>query len=292
MRRWKNVVHWMTLFVPVSLSLPNPLPGIPLRLWLWRAVRTALDGLDGEVCLVMAADHLISPLETFSACVEKASREASEGYIVPYGIVPKGPATGYGYIEAGDPAGGGREVLSFREKPDAETAARYVESGRYFWNAGLFTYRSNVLFRELAVHAPEVADAFSEGGEEWFIRRTESGITVYSPSAELCRRYEECPAISIDYAVMERTDTIRMVEADFTWNDVGSWDVIAELGTPAKAPVYSYESAGNFVYSDRPVALCGVDDLIVVVANDRVLVCRKGLSQLVKSAAEEDLTNP
>ena len=255
------------------------------------AARLTLDGREGEVCLVMAADHLISPMEAFADCVRRASREAAGGFIVPYGIVPEGPATGYGYIEAGEPAGEGRGVVSFREKPDAETARRYVESGRYFWNAGLFTYRTDVFSAELAAHAPEVSSAFDGASEDWFLSSRSAGIVLFAPSDELRHRYDGCPGISVDYAVMERTDRIRMVEADFSWNDVGSWDVIAGLGAPSGVPVYNRESRGNFVYSDRPVALCGVEDLIVVVANGRVLVCRKGMSQLVKGAAEDDSAN-
>jgi len=256
------------------------------------AARMALDGRDGETSLVMAADHLISPLEAFAASVEAADAEARAGAIVPYGIVPRSAATGYGYIETGAAAGRGFEVLSFREKPDAATAESYVASGRHYWNAGLFTYRGDVFRTELRSHQPDVDAVFADSREDWFLTREVDGITVHEPSDELRRRYADCPAISVDYAVMEKTRNIRMVPADFEWNDVGSWDVIADLDAPSEAPVYAVESTGNFVYSDRPVALCGVEDLIVVVANDRVMVCRRGMSQLVKSAAEADAQAP
>ena len=251
--------------------------------------RMQLDERREETCLVMAADHLISPMADFAKSVETASEEARGGYIVPYGIVPRDPATGYGYIETGAEAGGGFEVKSFREKPDATTAAEYVSSGRYYWNAGLFTYRNDVFLAELAACSPGIDKAFSDPDESWFESRTDDGIVIYTPAENLRRLYAGCPGISVDYAVMEKTRKIRMVKADFEWNDVGSWDVIAELDNPPDAAVYSYQSERNYVYSDRPVALCGVDDLIVVVANDRVMVCRKGMSQLVKNAAEEDL---
>lgn len=254
------------------------------------AARMNLDKRNEETCLVMAADHLISPMSAFAKSVETASEEARQGYIVPYGIIPRSPATGYGYIETGARVGGGFEVISFREKPDAETAAKYVSSGRYYWNAGLFTYRNDVFQSELASCSPEIESAFQNPDESWFSFRADDGISVYEPAEDLRSLYADCPGISVDYAVMEKTKTIRMVEADFDWNDVGSWDVIAEINNPADAPVYSYESQGNYVYSDRPVALCGVEDLIVVVANDRVMVCRKGMSQLVKNAAEEELS--
>lgn len=254
------------------------------------AARMELDRRSQETCLVMAADHLISPPDAFASSVETASAEAQNGFIVPYGIVPSSPATGYGYIEAGSPAGGGLEVISFREKPDAETAESYAASGRHFWNAGLFTYRGDVFQSELALCCPEVSDIFRNPEESWFVKSQAEPVQIYEPSGQLKSLYERCPGISVDYAVMERTKKIRMVKAAFDWNDVGSWDVIADLNPPPESAVYQYESEGNFVSSDRPVALCGVKDLIVVSSGGRILICRKGQSQLVKNAAEEDFS--
>jgi len=254
------------------------------------AGRMIMDGRGEETCLVMPADHLITAREGFSLSVDSAAVEARQGFIVPFGIAPESPATGYGYIETGKPEGAGYEVVSFREKPDSATAEKYLASGRYFWNSGLFTYRNDVFLGELAVCTPEISEVFSNPDEKWFQSRVDDGIRIYEPAEILRYLYESCPGISMDYAVMEKTDKIRMVKAGFDWNDVGSWDVIAELDGTADEPVYSYESEGNYVYSDRPVALCGVEDLIVVVANNRVMVCKKGMSQLVKEAAEEDLS--
>jgi len=253
------------------------------------ASRISLDGRLEETCLVMAADHIISPIAAFKASVEKASFEAMKGFIVPYGIVPQDAATGYGYIEAGNMAGEGFEVLSFREKPDIQTAKQYVSSGRHYWNAGMFTYRNDVFLSELSSCAPELRGLFTHPKEEWFEKVTRHGIRTYLPNEKLVKIYKKCPGISVDYAVMERSNKIRMVKSEFEWNDIGSWDVIADIAPSSDVPVYSYDSKGNFVYSDRPVALCGVENLLVVVANNRVLICRKGRSQLVKEAAEEDL---
>ncbi|OQX29344.1 MAG: hypothetical protein B0D92_04290 [Spirochaeta sp. LUC14_002_19_P3] len=255
------------------------------------ALAAAWMGLDGkrqETSLVMAADHLISPIESFSASVEAASIEARKGFIVPYGIVPTHPASGYGYIEVGNAVGSGFEVLSFREKPDEQTAKKYFDSGRYFWNAGLFTYVNTVFMEELRICSPEVAAAFETPEHAWFKRREESGILLLEPTQELRTRYQNCPSLSVDYTVMEKTSRIQMVKAQFQWNDVGSWDVIADLNISPNAPVYTCESNGNFVYADRPVALCGVENLIVVSANDRILICRRGKSQLVRDAAGKD----
>ncbi len=253
------------------------------------AARMELDGAADQTVLVMGADYIISPMDKFAASVDAASKDAEAGFIVPYGIVPTFPSTGYGYIEAGESAGEGFQVRSFREKPDADTAAEYLASGRHFWNSGMFTYRSSVFASELKTHAPDVASVFASPSESWFDASDDDGISVYMPSPELAGLYQGCPGISVDYAVMERSSSIRMVKAAFEWNDVGSWDVIAELNPPPFAPVYSHHASGNFVYSEVPVALCGVEDLIVVVSNRRVMVCKKGMSQLVKNAAEEDL---
>lgn len=248
-----------------------------------------LDGRGEQTLLVMTADHIISPIEAFTASVESASIEASNGYIVPYGLIPLEAATGFGYIEAGKAVGEGFEVHSFKEKPDQETARRYVDEGCYYWNAGIFTYRSDVFMEELSRFEPEIADCFSSPDKQWFHPRKEQGILILEPSRVLRKRYEGCPGKSVDYAVMERSSKIRMVKADFQWNDVGSWDEIAHIGMKMESPVYTAQASGNFVYSDKPVALCGVDNLIVVVANDRVMICRKGMSQLVKEVAEKDL---
>jgi mannose-1-phosphate guanylyltransferase/mannose-6-phosphate isomerase len=249
----------------------------------------SLQGADRDVLLVLAADHLISPIETFAKTVEVAAREGRAGYIVPFGLTPEYPATGYGYIEAGEKAGGGREIKVFREKPDQKTAEQYAGSGRHFWNSGMFVYGVDVFLEELTDHEPAVASAFEGPIEGWFRPVDDEEPRTYLPSDALRERYRGCPAISVDYAVMERSRRIRMVEAEFSWNDVGSWDVIADIAPTSRTPVYEKESRGNFVYSDIPVALCGVEDLIVAVSNGRVLVCKKGASQLVKEVAEEDL---
>lgn len=275
---------WEKITILAEPIARNTAPALALAAsWL------SLEGADHDVLLVQAADHLISPVEAFVETVEVASREARAGYIVPFGLIPRYPATGYGYIEAGDKVGTVREIKVFREKPDAKTAAEYVTSGRHYWNSGMFVYGVDVFLEELTAHEPAVASAFDGPSESWFRSIDDDRPAAYLPTDALRHRYEECPAISVDYAVMERSRRIRMVEAAFSWNDVGSWDVIADLAPPPRSSVYQQESRGNFVFSDVPVALCGVEDLIVVAANGRVLVCRKGASQLVKDAAEADL---
>jgi len=270
------------------------------------ASRMVLDERSEQTCLVMAADHIISPPDEFLNSVSSASAEAEKNRIVLYGIPPTSSATGYGYIEIPPSPGGtdphslsGTEffetnfsqsykVKAFHEKPDVKTAREYLSSGRYFWNAGIFTYRNDVFLRELESHAQSVSKLFKRPQEEWFKKRSEKGIVIYEPKEKLRLMYTLCPNISVDYAIMEKTVRARMIRAGFEWSDVGSWDVIAELNTPPEANVYSHQSSDNFVYSELPVALCGVERLIVTVANNRVLICKKGMSQLVREAALED----
>jgi len=270
------------------------------------ASRMLLDERGKQTCLVMAADHIISPPDEFSNSVSIASIEAERGFIVLYGIAPLTPATGYGYIEIVALLNGTRtsrsprlefsetsfsqcsKVEAFHEKPDVKTARGYLSSGRHFWNAGIFTYRNDVFLRELNLHAGTIGKLFNQPNEKWFNKRNSGGIVIYEPAEELRLLYTPCPNISIDYAIMEKTEKSRMLRANFEWNDVGSWDVIAELNPSPKALVYSHRSSNNFVYSEFPVALCGVENLIVTVANNRVLICKKGMSQLVKEAALED----
>ncbi len=256
-------------------------------------------GADGETCMVMPADHLIAPVGMFVADAAKAAELASARYLVTFGIPPHRPETGYGYIETAENIGPGWSVRSFREKPDQATALHYLEAGNYYWNSGMFVYRSDLFCAELSRHSPEVAEPFQRQLVDFPLRRVH-GVPVCGEMAELSSLYASLPSISVDYALMEKSDRRAMVAGSFTWNDIGSWDEIAairEAVQPAAsrsaspiltdAPTFAAESQRCHVESDLPVALCGVDDLHVVVKNDMVLICRRGAAQLVKDAVEE-----
>ncbi len=278
-------------------------------------------GAADETSLVLASDHLITPVAQFVTDVGAAAELAKKGHIVTFGINPTRPETGYGYIEAGEPEEKGRRVVSFREKPDAETAATYLAAGSFFWNSGMFVFRNSDLWGELTAFQPEITTAFAEIDELPYEQRrialpelNREGITVAWHSSYLAQLYHSLPKISIDYAVMERSRKGAMIETHFHWNDVGSWDEMAQLtadgvvgrkgdnsyaprdGRP-RPPVVAVESGDNYVYSEIPVVLCGVEDLMVVVKNGRVLVARRGSGQHVRDAVEalhekgyEDLT--
>ena len=159
---------------------------------------------------IFPADHVIRNNDAFHEKLLSSIKLAEMGYIVTFGIKPDYPETGYGYIEG---AGGIREnafsVKRFVEKPDMETAKRYVEAGNFFWNSGMFTFKASVMMKELKIHQPELLEEMEQ--------LDLSGIMVSQ------KDYERLPNISIDYAVMEKTDKSAVLPSDFGWSDIGSW---------------------------------------------------------------------
>lgn len=252
----------------------NTAPAIALA-----ARHLASSGHDGEPALVLAADHVIPDTAAFADAARRAATVAEAGALVTFGIRPTRPDTGFGYIEVGEPlsgsggelagaekTSGGYQVAAFREKPDQKTAEEYLASGRFKWNSGMFCFMPHVFLSELATHAPEIAGAFAS--------------LDLDDKAAVATAYAAVPKISVDYAVFERTTKAAVLPVDFVWSDVGSWDEAARFAGAGE--VFEVEARNNFVLSDTPVALCGVEDLIVVKEGGRLLVCRKGKSQLVK----------
>jgi mannose-1-phosphate guanylyltransferase/mannose-6-phosphate isomerase len=242
-----------------------------------------------QTTAVLPADHLITPTEKFVQDSEQADVLAREGYLVTFGIPPTRPETGFGYIEAGQSLNVGRQVTSFREKPDEQTAREFVEKGNYYWNSGMFAFRVDTYLEELAAQSPDIGKTFAGIGEKGR-ERSERGIDLVMEGDEIEKIYKDAPKNSIDYAVMEKSTRSAMVPASFTWSDIGSWEEMAELFESegrSGGDTFEIEAEGNFVFSDMPVALCGVDDLMVVVKNGAVLVAKKGSGQLVKKAVEE-----
>ena len=246
-------------------------------------------GSASETALVLPADHLITPLSTFTDDVATAALLAKEGHIVTFGIVPTRPDTGYGYIEAGDalPAhAAGHRVSRFREKPDQKDAEEFLAAGNFTWNSGMFLFTLSIFTSELAEHAPRTAHlyrALSALG----VKPTGSVVKYLFDDQAVALVYEKTPKISIDYAVMEKTRRAAVLKAAFEWNDVGSWEEYARLFRAESPATAEIDGRGNYVLSDLPVALVGVEDLIVVVKNGRLLISRRGVSQGVKEALDE-----
>lgn len=238
--------------------------------------------------LVLPADHLVENLDAFGAAVREAERVADQGYLVTFGIPPSRPDTGFGYIRQGAAIEGseGRRVEAFVEKPDAETAQRYLDSGDYTWNSGMFLFRADALIEAM----DEVALDILEGAD----RLIQAGDLEKNP-LELDRKaFEAMPDISFDYAVMEKAAKRAVVAGSFDWNDIGSWQAVSDLaegddhGNQVQGPVVVVDSRNCYLQSDdRLIAAVGVNDLVVVDTGDAVLVASRDRSQDVKKVVSE-----
>ena len=264
----------------------NTAPAVALGASLARAVGHG--GNREAMLLVLSSDHAIDPETAFAADVQAARRLAVHGWLTTFGIRPTRPETGYGYLELGERLAGGYRVAAFREKPDRASAERFVAGGGFLWNAGMFLFPLALLDSELHRHAPAIAallDSTRFGTVPSAPEHSQRPLLV-PPSPELRAAYENLQGISVDYALMERSDRVAAVPASFRWSDVGSWDELARIAA-GDAPVAAADAHGNAVFSDLPVVLAGVDDLVVVVKNGAVLVTRKGRTQLVRDAVQE-----
>ncbi len=243
----------------------------------------------GGIVLLVPADHHITDAAGFRAAILRALPEARAGRIVTFGIIPTGPQTGYGYICRGAESGlapGVFQVARFAEKPDRKTAESYLAAGTYSWNAGIFLARADVLLDELQRHAPKIVEGCTEVLRD---ADRKGGDIVLS-----AKRFEVVPAISLDYAVMEKTERASVVPVDMGWSDIGSWDTIFDLakkdgaGNAASGDVVLADSTGNLVRAEsRLVALIGVKDLVVIETADAVLIVPKSRAQEVGPLVQE-----
>ena len=249
------------------------------------------------VNLVQTSDHLIGPLQSFHDSISQAAALAATERIVVFGLQPNFPATGYGYIERGAALKSPRleslefaafAVQRFAEKPDMATARQFLNTGRFYWNSGMFCYPVGLFRRELEALAPAVTQVLAPATQNLREQLQREGQAyLLQPSAQLFAAYKNCENISVDYALMEKTAQLAVLPCRFVWNDIGSWDMLAELEASTSPLVEVGDCGGNFVRSELPVALCDVRDLIVVEENGVLLICRKGSSQLVKMAREQ-----
>lgn len=238
--------------------------------------------------LVLPADHLVEDLDAFARAVQQAEAVADQGYLVTFGIPPTRPDTGFGYIRrgAGIPDTEGHRVEAFVEKPDVETAQRYLESGEYTWNSGMFLFRADALIEAM----DEVALDILEGAD-----RVVKASNLEGNPVELDREaFEAMPDISFDYAVMEKAAKRAVVAGRFDWNDIGSWQAVSDLaqaddnGNRVEGPAVLVDSRNCFLQSEnRLIAAVGVNDLVVVDTGDAVLVASRDRSQDVRKVVSE-----
>jgi len=240
--------------------------------------------------LVLPADHLVEPIEDFRELVQSAAAYvAKHGALLTFGIKPTRPETGYGYIHAGEALSddGGAPVfrtLEFLEKPDINTARKFVESGDYFWNSGMFMWTADVILDEISAHLPDLAAVLG---------RIEAESGTRQLSEVLKEQYPQAPSISIDYGIMEKAADVVVMKAEFDWNDVGSWEFIRDVhdadadGNVTVGDSVMIDAGGNTVVSpDRMVAILGVDDIVVVDGGDSILVCKRDRVQEVKKIVQ------
>jgi mannose-1-phosphate guanylyltransferase len=271
---------------PLTGSLRAALPGLsPDAFWIepeargtapvlaWAAWRVAQDDPDG-VLVSLHADHAIEPESAFTELVLRAARVArEERVLLTLGIEPDRPETGYGYIRPGAPlqSPDAVRVDAFVEKPDAETARRYVAEG-YVWNSGIFVWRASVFLDELRAHTPEIA-----------------ALLPLLEDGDVGSFFRKAPRISVDEAVLERSGRVGMMRANFRWDDVGSWEALGRTHAPdgsgnvilGKGRVV--DGSGNIVYGeDGEVVLFDVDDLVAVRSGGITLVTRRSRAHDLK----------
>lgn len=233
---------------------------------------------------IMAADAAIQDQELLKKSLDSAIRAASEGYITTFGIHPTKPETGYGYIERGavlKSVPGAYQIKQFIEKPDAARAKELVKDNRYSWNSGMFIAKASVLLREIETFEPNIFTHVKKAVQNRISERDFARLTPED--------FKECPDISIDYAIAERTKVAAVVPASFGWSDIGSWDAVWEI-TPKDVDcnatfgdVFLDDTKNCYVRSDGIVTtVTGVKDLIVVVTGDAVMVAHRDRAQDVK----------
>jgi mannose-1-phosphate guanylyltransferase len=242
--------------------------------------------------VVMPADHVIQPDETFRTTVRAAVSviDADPTAFVTFGIKPTRPETGYGYIERGEalPAQEGialHRVAQFRDKPDLETAREFVAAGRFAWNSGIFLWRARAILDALAKHRPGLATALDRVGQ---------AIGTPDEAAAIAREYPQLEKVPIDKAVMEKAGNVRVLEVVYDWNDVGDWRALTALvppdaqGNTTQGPVRLVDSSGCIVVADEGnlIATLGVDDLVIVQSGGATLVARKDQLDKLKGLVE------
>jgi len=233
-----------------------------------------------EIVLVTPSDHLITNESAYASVVSRAKELAMQDYLVTFGITPAFAETGFGYIEAD-----GEEVMSFKEKPNFDTATEYLNAGNYYWNSGMFCFKAGVFLDELAKYSSDMYQkckvAYENANKESIIRIKHDDMSAI-------------PENSIDYAVMEKSDRVKVVASTIGWSDVGSFDALYEEmskdenGNTTNPNHISIDSHNNLVYgSERKIATVDVNDLIIIDTGDALLISKKGSSQKVKKVVEK-----
>ena len=256
---------------PVVLSEPiskNTAPAIAV------GAKVILDNYKkDDVILVVPSDHLIHDVKGFAESVIEGQKYAEQGYIVTFGVTPAYPETGFGYINVQEDTG---KVSKFVEKPTQEDAEKYIKNGGYYWNSGIFMFKASTLIEELSKHAPSIYSILSN---------FDFSETQEIPYIE----FEKMPAISIDYALMEKSNKIAFVKLKSDWKDLGSWKSVYDIskkdenGNVKIGHVLDEGSKNSMIYSSsKLVATIGLENTVIVETEDAILACKADKAQDVK----------
>jgi mannose-1-phosphate guanylyltransferase len=237
-----------------------------------------------ESIIVLPADHIIRDTEDFLQSLQMAEQPASEGYLVTFGIVPDYPATGYGYIEAGDSyAEGIFNVERFKEKPDLETAKSFLKQGNFFWNSGMFYWKFGTIWEAYELYLPQINKLLEEIMFIWKHQGRQANIVDI---------YSQMPRIPIDIGIMEQAEKRAVIPVDFGWSDVGSWKALADISPHDENGNYlpqesiAIDAHNNFINTAKFVSLIGVDNLCVIETDDAILITTKDRSEDVKKVVD------
>lgn len=238
---------------------------------------------EDSVIVTLPSDHLIKDKNEFEQLILKGAKFAFENNaLLTFGIIPERPETGYGYInfDKSSRTDGVYKVNKFVEKPDIEKAKVYLAEGNYLWNSGMFIWRSDIILEEVKKYLPETHSLITKlknGDYDNIIKEI----------------YPKFQSISVDYGIMEKSDRVFVMEGNFGWNDVGSWESVYELsskdnnGNAVTGDVLSIDSKDSYIYSDNKfTAVVGVNDLVVINLEDTLLVCHRNKAQAVKDVVD------
>ncbi len=263
-----NITNFKYLLEPVGR---NTAPAITLAC-------LALD--PNEIVLVTPSDHLIKEIKAYHTSVKAAKELAEQNFLVTFGIKPRSPETGFGYIE-----GYNGDVKAFYEKPDYERAEKFLKDQNFYWNSGMFVFKAGVFLDQMKIFAPEILEACKVA----FDNAKKDKFDIKIDTTDM----QNIPQNSIDYAVMEKSDIVKMVALDASWSDLGSFDSLDEQlqkdinGNTINSDLVQINSHNNLVLSSgKKIALIDVDDLTVVDTKDALLISKKSSSQKVKNVVE------
>lgn len=282
-----NIKHYSNIKLQLNkIDSSNVVIGEPFGRNTAPAIASTLQyfiqqGCEDDVVLIVPSDHLIKDIDGFNKTVEQGKELAEQGYIVTFGIKPTYPETGYGYIKTEKALSVGYKVEKFVEKPNFETAKKYLDSGNYYWNGGIFMGKISTFLNEFKKYA---SDIYMHLGKLDFSNSTQINFSVY----------EKMPSISIDYAIMEKSDKIALVELQSDWNDLGSWQSIFnvkekdENGNVLTGKVVVDNVKNSFIYSQKEVvAVSSLENIILVETEDAIMACKLDESQNVKKLYEK-----